>query len=90
MTPTSTGRVLLREWLTRSRLRQCDLADQLDITEPYLSQVLSGYRRPKLELLITIERLTGVPIESWADTLVSDLDRDATTPLDGTDFLRVK
>lgn len=69
------GRRLLREWLTRSRMSQKDFAAKLDVTEPYLSQILSGLRRPKLEILMAIEAETGVPVESWAATRDGKTDR---------------
>lgn len=65
------GRIALREWLSRSLLRRKDLADRLDISRPYMSQVLGGARRPRLELLTRIENVTGVPTVSWVDTRVS-------------------
>jgi transcriptional regulator with XRE-family HTH domain len=63
-----TGRHLLREWLTRSSRNQRDLAKLLDISEAYCSQILGGARRPKMELLFEIERVTGVPAKSWLDS----------------------
>lgn len=63
------GRQLLRDWLTRSNHNQRDLARKLGVSEPYLSQILSGNRRPKLELLIAIEAASGVPVGSWAEPL---------------------
>lgn len=62
------GPRLLREWLDRTQLKQKDLADRLGISDAYLSHILTGYRRPKLELLAQIEYQTGVPIRSWLDT----------------------
>lgn len=54
-------------WRRRSKQDQRTLARALGITDGYLSQILSGLRRPKLELLIKIEDLTGVPVSSWAE-----------------------
>jgi transcriptional regulator with XRE-family HTH domain len=62
------GRRRLREWLDRSHKKQNELAAQIGVTDGYLSQILSGLRRPKLEILIAIETETGVPVESWVDT----------------------
>jgi len=69
------GRYLLREWLDRSKLKQKDLADRLGISDAYLSQILLGNRRPKLELLTLIEHTTGVPVSSWVDTRSGELDQ---------------
>lgn len=62
-----SGRQLLRAWRERSKQNQRTLAVALEISDGYLSQILSGARRPKLELLMRIEALTGVPVSSWAD-----------------------
>ena len=59
MTTRATGRHQLRAWLNRSRQKQKDLAVQLGITDAYLSQILSGQRRAKLETLLRIEAVTG-------------------------------
>lgn len=69
------GRQLLRAWLDRSRQQQRTLAAKLGVSDPYLSQILSGLRRPKLELLMLIEAETGVPVASWADTRRGKVDQ---------------
>lgn len=71
------GRQLLRKWLDRSRQQQRELALKLGVSDAYLSQILSGLRRPKLELLMAIEAETGVPVASWADTRRGKSDSDA-------------
>ena len=63
----NNGRCLLREWLHRSHKKQNQLAAKIGVTDSYLSQILSGLRRPKLEILMAIETETGVPVASWAD-----------------------
>ena len=62
------GRTLLRDWIRRSRNNQKQLAADLEMSDAYLSQILKGIRRPKLEMLMAIEQRTGVPVSSWADT----------------------
>lgn len=69
------GRRLLREWLDRSKQQQRILAAKLGVSDAYLSQILSGLRRPKLELLMAIEAETGVPVASWADTRRGKVDQ---------------
>lgn len=59
---------MLDAWRLRSKQNQRALAVALGISDGYLSQILSGLRRPKLELLLRIEALTGVPVSSWVDT----------------------
>ncbi len=68
-----SGRTLLRAWLARSKQNQRQFAKAIGVSDGYLSQILSGLRRPKLELLIHIEALTGVPVGAWADTKRSKL-----------------
>ena len=63
-----SGRHLLGAWRERSKQDQRTLARALGVSDGYLSQILSGLRRPKLELLMKIEELTGVPVSSWVDT----------------------
>ena len=45
-----------------------EFAQKLGISGPYLSQILSGVRRPGLDLAIKIERETDgkVPVYTWA------------------------
>lgn len=74
----TAGRKRLREWLDRSRKQQKELARALGVSDGYLSQILSGLRRPKLELLMAIEVETGVPVESWADTRRGKSDQRAS------------
>lgn len=63
----NTGRALLADWLRKSHTNQRDFAQKVGISDGYLSQILAGLRRPKLELLTLIEHLTGVPVSSWVD-----------------------
>jgi transcriptional regulator with XRE-family HTH domain len=59
------GRERLAEYIKRSRLKQYEVADLVQITAAYLSQVLSGKRRPSLPIAVRIQTHTGVPVESW-------------------------
>lgn len=62
-----SGRERLAEYRRRSKLKQYELARLIDVTDAFLSQVLSGKRRPGRENAVKIERATGVPVESWSD-----------------------
>lgn len=62
-----TGKERLAKYIERSRLKQCELADLIGITDSYLSQLLSGRRSPGLSNALKIEAETGVPVESWVD-----------------------
>ena len=47
--------------------KKSDFAKLLGISDSYLSQYLSGHRRPGYERMLEIERLTDgeVPVQSW-------------------------
>lgn len=56
----------LKDYLTNRR--KSDFAKQLGISDSYLSQYLSGHRRPGYERMLEIERITNgqVSVQSWA------------------------
>ena len=60
------GRDRLREWMDRSKLNQTETAQLLGFDAVFLSQILNGHRRPGLDNAITIERVTGISVESWS------------------------
>lgn len=60
-----SGRERLAEYRDRCGYKQYELAKLIEVDEPYLSQLLSGRRRPGLPTAVRIERLTGIPAESW-------------------------
>jgi transcriptional regulator with XRE-family HTH domain len=62
-----TGYRQFGAWIRKTRSTQRETARALGISDGYLSQILSGLRRPKLELLHRISTLTGVPVSSWLD-----------------------
>jgi DNA-binding transcriptional regulator YdaS (Cro superfamily) len=55
----------LRAYL--SGRRKAEFARQVGIVPPYLSQILSGGRRPSLDLMARIDRATSgaVPLSAW-------------------------
>jgi transcriptional regulator with XRE-family HTH domain len=63
---SKTGRQRLAKYVERSKQKQYEVAQDLRITESYLSQVLSGRRRPGLDIAVRIETLTGIPVSAWA------------------------
>jgi transcriptional regulator with XRE-family HTH domain len=63
---SKNGRERLAKYIIRSQQKQYEVADDLRITESYLSQVLSGRRRPGLDIAVRIETLTGIPVSAWA------------------------
>jgi transcriptional regulator with XRE-family HTH domain len=45
------------------------------LTDSYLSQILSGRRRPGLDAAVRIESVTGIPAVSWSSKALADADR---------------
>lgn len=67
------GREQLRAWMLRAKLTQREAAKLLGIHYTFLSQILSTSnkrRSPALATAVTIERVTGVPVEAWMPTPV--------------------
>ena len=61
--------MMMRKFLIENKLTQREAAAILGISRPHLSQVVSGSKRPSLDLAVRIERLTdgAVPVSSWVD-----------------------
>jgi transcriptional regulator with XRE-family HTH domain len=64
------GSARLAEYRDRWKLKQYELAERITVTNAYLSQILSGKRRPSLPIAVRIERETGIPVESWTEPQV--------------------
>lgn len=60
-----SGAEQLKDWLRRRGFTQADMARYFGWDESFVSVLLSGRRNPGLETAVTIERLAGIPIESW-------------------------
>lgn len=74
----ASGREDLAAWLSRTCMSHKALATRLRISEPYMSQLLSGRRTPGLELATDIMVLTGVPAVSWVDKVAGNMDTMVT------------
>lgn len=61
--------------MDRSHMQQKDFAAKINVTDGYLSQILSGARRPGMDIAEAIEAETGVPMVSWVDTRRGKADR---------------
>lgn len=59
------GSKRLADYRDRWKLKQYELAARLEVTDAYLSQILSGRRRPSLPIAVRIERETGVTVDAW-------------------------
>lgn len=61
----------LRDWMARRNINQKEAAETLSVNEVFVSQLLNRHRRPGLANAIKIERVTGIPVESWQLSEVS-------------------
>jgi DNA-binding transcriptional regulator YdaS (Cro superfamily) len=57
----------IRTYLSRVGKSQAWLARQLGIQPTHLNQIISGRKRPSLDLALEIESITGgaVPVSTW-------------------------
>lgn len=62
-----TARERLLAYLERNNLTQADFARESGFSTPFVSQLLSGERRPSLAKAAHLERLTGIPTIAWAE-----------------------
>jgi transcriptional regulator with XRE-family HTH domain len=53
----------LRQYIKITGIKQGRLAFLLGVSEPTISLLLSGERRPSFELGLRIKALTGIPLE---------------------------
>jgi transcriptional regulator with XRE-family HTH domain len=70
-----SGPEQFKDWCIRRGFMQREAADYFGWHETYISHLLSGARTPGLDNAVTIERLTGIPIEAWVS---SEIDKLAT------------
>lgn len=72
-----SGATQFKDWMHRRRFMQREAAAYFGWHETYISQLLSGTRTPGLDNAVTIERLTGIPIEAWASSRVDKAEESA-------------
>ncbi len=62
----------LRTYLQSSGIKQKVMADRLNISRGYMSELVSGEKFPGRNLAVAIERLTlgAVPVSSWSNGVV--------------------
>lgn len=69
-----SGPEQLADWMRRRGFTQADAARYFGCNRSLLSLLLSGNRTPGLASALTIERLTGIPVEAWQETEVDNLE----------------
>lgn len=72
----------LREYLSKAQKKQNKFAEEIGVSAPYLSQILTGQRRPSLGVVARISVATGNEIElsDWSDILGLNVDAKLQTP----------
>lgn len=61
--------MMLQTFMTDNNIKQKRCAEVLEISQAHLSLILSGKKRPSLDLAVRIETMTAgaVPVASWVD-----------------------
>jgi plasmid maintenance system antidote protein VapI len=77
------GRERLRQWIDRSKLDDYEAAHLIGLHPAQLSHILTGTRRPGLDVALRIERATGIHVEAWAP-IERDTDADENHPVVAT------
>lgn len=60
------GRQALRDWLQRAHRNQKTFARELGVSEVMVSYLVTGERKPSIDVAARIETLTGIPMRAWA------------------------
>ena len=65
----------LSEYIASKGMTRSEFAKTVGISAPYLSEILSGAKRPSLNLAFRIEGITGgeVPASGWVEHSYSPL-----------------
>jgi plasmid maintenance system antidote protein VapI len=69
-----SGPEQLKDWMHRRRFMQREAADYFGWHETYISHLIAGARTPGLDNAVTIERLTGIPVEAWVPSEMDKLE----------------
>lgn len=66
--PTMTLDEYVELYLTRPKAKKREVAEQIGVSDAYLSQMLSGIRQPSYAAMLKIELRTGgvVSVDSWS------------------------
>ncbi len=59
--------VTLDQWMDRTGATCAGVASRLGLSPSYVSRLRAGLRRPKIETMLDIERMTAgaVPVSAW-------------------------
>lgn len=57
-------KLLLEEWMKSQNLRRKDLAKMLNVSYVYLSRLLINDGKPSYDLLLRLQKITGLPYDS--------------------------
>ena len=70
----------LSEYIASKGMTRSEFAKTVGISAPYLSEILSGAKRPSLNLAFRIEEITGgeVPASGWVEPSYSPLPASTT------------
>lgn len=69
------GAELLRAWIDRRKIKDCEAAFELGFTKGYLSKLLNGRLTPGRENAVEIQNHTGVAVAEWSAKSLSKADR---------------
>lgn len=72
------GAMLLAAWVKRKGLTRVAVAEELGITKGYMSQLLTGVRRPSRRMATAIADHTGIAPSEW-DARLSKRDKKLST-----------
>ena len=77
------GMEKLRAYLCTARVTQRSFADVIGLSRSHLNEIISGRKRPSLDVAFAIARATSgaVPVEAWEPSVDGGCHRDEpTTP----------
>lgn len=67
-----SGAEQLKDWMARRHMTATETAEYFGWDKTFVSKIVRGHRLPGLANAITIERMTGIPVEAW---MPSEVDR---------------
>src|SRR5688500_3384983 len=71
LTPASPVGAMLREWRTRRRMSQLDLASEAEISQRHLSFVESGRAAPSRDMVLHLAEQLDIPLRQRNQLLLA-------------------